>query len=254
MEDTTAFLMGTFSLKTQPLSRPLTWQSSAMDSVRPRRGSREQAHKFFSTLVLNLVLAGDGALAVPRDRATRDYQAGRYNTKGLTLNSIKYQQRLVDAGMLQMAMGSFEEGECTTVRPPARALVENYSSRYLIIDGLERIGVGATGVASTTTTTKHHYMARHFERMLTSWVPWRSLCAVVLKSLPSFPRRQWAISVCSQGKLGLRRAALCHNVQNLRSKSVKERQTITFDGKATEPDFSGQHPRMLYIMEGSATR
>ena len=50
----------------------------------------------------------------------------------------------------------------------------------------------------------------------------------------------------------LRRRLYCHNVQNLRSKSVKERQTITFDGKATvEPDFSGQHPRMLYIMEGS---
>ena len=127
MEDTTRFLNGDLFTDNATIeATDKLWLSSAMDSVRPKSGPQEQARKFFSTLVLNLVLAGDEALAVPRDRAARDYQPGRYNTKGLTLNSIKYQQRLVDAGMLQMAKGSFEEGKCTTVRPlgPLRRLVE----------------------------------------------------------------------------------------------------------------------------------
>ena len=44
----------------------------------------------------------------------------------------------------------------------------------------------------------------------------------------------------------------CNSVQGLGRKSTPERQTITFDSASTvEPDFSGQHPRMLYLLEGT---
>ena len=260
MEDTTAFLNGDLHCDDEAVNAQIDgfWNSPSMDSVRPQRGPSAQARKFFSILVINLVLADDEPLAVPRDRNAWEYRKGRYNNNGLTSNSIKYQDSLDKAGLLLISKGSFETRKCTTVRPLG-ALEELVSRlaplKHCIVDNLERIEVRGPGGRleyddNQNTNTWRETLRAHADLMAAVEVTVRKDGAAKPTVIPSQAMVYRRLFTRGSWDCGAR--IYCHNIQNLRGKSVGERQSLTFDGQPTaEPDFSGQHPRILYILGGS---
>ena len=261
MEDTTAFFNNELVCEDSRLSEAIEklWKSDLLGSVRPQRGPQPPASNFFRVLVYNFILAEDEALAFPMDKAAIEFQTNRYNKLKLTHNVTKYVERLSEEGLVDLQKGSRESGKRTTLRPTAelQQLVSDLRPlAHLISNQLEPIEVRHERRRLDYDDTEHtkawrETLQRHADLLGAVEVTFRPNGTDAPVTIPSqslnyrrlFSRGSWDCG----GRL------YCDSVQALRRRSVQERQTITFDGATTvEPDYSGQHPRILYLLEGTA--
>ena len=260
MEDTTAFFNNELACHDEGVFAAVSdlWSSDRLGEVRPKRGPQKPAFMFFEVLVYNLVLAGDEALAFPMDKAAVEFQTNRYNQRKLTHNVTKYIDRLADAGLLKLLKGARESRKRTTFRAAGELeqLVNTLRLQmHLIGNKMEAIEVRKdrrridyndtpdTGIWRQTLND-HADLMRGVEVMFR---PKGIEAPLVIPSQNLNYRRLF-----SRGSWDCGGRLYCNSVQGLRQRSSPERQTITFDGVSTvEPDFSGQHPRILYILEGT---
>ena len=260
MEDTTAFFNNQLVCYDDDVVETITslWWSDRLIEVRPKRGSQEQACKFFEVLVYNLVLAGDEALAFPMDKAAIEFQTNRYNRLGLTHNVTKYPGRLAKAGLLELEKGSLESRKRTTLRAagelghlvntlrPKMHLIGNQMEPVEVRKEHRRIDYNDTPDTNIWRQTLNSH-AELMSGVGVAFTPQGTGAPLTIPSQNLSYRRLF-----SRGSWDCGGRLYCNSVQGLRRKSAPERQTITFDGSATvEPDYSGQHPRILYLLEGT---
>ncbi|MEH6517272.1 MAG: hypothetical protein V7742_11340 [Halioglobus sp.] len=223
--------------------------SPTCESMRPKRGDPAPFRESVEVLIYNLLVAGDDEVAIPMGREA--YSKSRYNKRSLSDRFTNRVRELAKAGLLKLREGSCGERRRTTVRASQElaGLIEVLRPFvYAIENRSETIELRSKG-----QLVDYHELPETccWREALGAYNELLASTAIVIPGnagLYELNRPLHFRRVFNRSSFECGGRIYCHTIQNLKQTT---RKSIQIDGQAVvEPDFKGQHPRMLYLLEG----